>query len=208
MDWRTTPRRLSCVLLVAIAALPAAAIAPAPTVKTCEALTQWARDNRDSLPRDYRGMQAYPSAERRVIYTHLSAEEKAAFWNDKISAYLEEHPQLTAGQKQAIAEARAIVTPDLYAVAQDRGARDERLAAFLARLAPSLGEPTVSELFYGLGPAASRSGLGYPPIPLCDCFVPRDCPASATCIDMAACQPTIEGCGPIGTLECQGLCTQ
>ena len=213
MDWRTTPRRLSCVLLFALAALPAAAVAPAPTAKTCEALAQWARDNRESLPRDYRGLLAFPLAERRAIYSRLTAAEKAAFWSDKIGIYLEEHPELSARQRNAIAEAKAFLQPHRYELAAEKaspaGERLEKeLALFAHRMDGQLGEKVARELLYGLGPDSSGQKASFGVIS-CQCNSSHDCaPGAGDCIiPDNDCQETIWGCGAGGAQPCYAVCS-
>ncbi len=213
MDWRITPQRLSCVLLLALAAFPAAAITPAPAVKNCGALAQWARDNRESLPRDYRGLLALPLAERRAIYTQLSAAEKAAFWSDKMNTYLEEHPQLTAGQRSAVAEAKAFLSPALYPSASEKASPvherlEKELAAFAARMEGQLGEKTARELIYGLGPDRSGEKPSFGGIS-CQCNSSHDCaPGAGDCIiPDNDCQETIWGCGPFGANPCYNVCS-
>ena len=173
----------------------------------------WAKENRQELPRDYRGLLAYPLDERRAIYTHLSATEKAAFWSGKIASYLEEHPQLSAVERQAVAEAQAFLTPEIYTAtaAPDSPARArvvEQLNAMATRVTLGLGEAAAQELLYGLGPEAkAKSGaktstsLG----PSCDCAFLLDCKSPANCWDLP-CLVKPSGCGIGGNFPCDGVC--
>ncbi len=211
MDWRITPRRLSCILLLALTAVPAAAITPAPAAKTCEVLAQWVRDNRESLPRDYRGLLAFPLAERRAIYTQLTAVEKAAFLSDRIDIYLEEHPELSPGQLGAIAEAKAFLSPDRYELASakaspalDRLRRE--LDLFADRMDDRLGEKVAGELFYGLGPDTSGQKASFGE-GSCQCIRSRECVPGLECVVPANdCQVTPSGCGFGYTSPCYAVC--
>ncbi len=60
----TTKALLSALFLLATTALPLAATAP----RECEALRQWALDNKEKLPHDYAGLSALPVRERRAFY--------------------------------------------------------------------------------------------------------------------------------------------
>lgn len=207
MEWRKATQRLSCVILLAVAALPLAAITPAPTAKTCDAVLQWARDNRETLPRDYRGLLAYPAGEQRAIYSNMSANEKAGYWTDRIGVYLEEHPELTAGQQRAIAEAQAFVKAEIFETPQKPGMpANEALARFSERMVASLGEKATQELFYGFdsaatGQRAAASG--------CECRGLNDCIRQSIpsdyCNNMEFCDQWV-GCGFMLHLTCTGMC--
>lgn len=210
MEWRKASQRLSCVLLLAAAAFPLAAITPAPAAKTCDAVMQWARDHRDSLPRDYRGLLAYPTDERRAIYTQMSAEEKAAFWSDRIGVYVEEHPELTAGQMLAAAEARAFLKADFYEVetpGSPAALREQELAQFTDRMNAGLGEKVARELLYGLGPAAPGQSVSAAGAATCECRRIVEC-WDGECKSPSAppCTQTVSGCGIGGNLPCTGMC--
>lgn len=208
MDWCQATKRLSCVLLLTAAAFPAAAITPAPTAKTCDAVMQWARDQRENLPRDYRGMLAYSTGERRAIYSNLSADEKAGYWSDRIGVYLEEHPQLTAVQQSAIAEARSFVKAGLFEAASQpaNAVREQEIARFEGRMIAGLGEKATRELFYGFGPAGTEQRSADS---TCQCRNLGDCQElgipSTSCNTAEACDQ-VGGCGFLNNQNCIGMC--
>jgi hypothetical protein len=212
MEWRKASQRLSCYLLLAAAALPLAAISPAPTAKTCDALREWARDNRDDLPRDYRGLLAFQLDERRAIYTQLSAEEKAAFWSDRLGVYVQEHPELTAGQLGAISEARAFLQADFYEAEKPgtpAGALGEaERGLFADRMHALLGETVARDLLYGLGPEAPGQNAVESTDATCECRRVVEC-SVGYCKSPSAppCTQTVSGCGIGGNLPCTGMCT-
>lgn len=211
MDWCQATRRLSCVLLLTVAAFPAAAITPAPPAKTCDAVLQWARDNREDLPRDYRSLLAYPTDERRAIYTQMSAAEKAAFWSDRIGVYVAEHPELTAGQLGAVAEARAFLQPDFYEAAKPgsptAALREQEQLRFEDRMHAALGEAVARELLYGLGPDAPGQQTSASLAATCECRRIVEC-WNGECKSPSAppCTQTVSGCGMGGNLPCTGMC--
>ncbi len=208
MDWRKATQRLSCVLLLTAAAtFPVAALTPAPASKSCEAVMQWAKDNRGSLPQDYRGMLAYSAGEQRAIYSNMSAGEKAAYWTDRIGVYLQEHPELTAGQQRAIAEARAFVKTEVFETVEKPGMPENAaLARFSERMNASLGEKITQELFYGFSSTSTeqRESGG-----TCECRNLGDCNRQglpATFCNTAESCLQVSGCGFMLNQMCIGLC--
>ncbi|MFI6744342.1 bacteriocin fulvocin C-related protein [Nonomuraea sp. NPDC050451] len=80
----------------------------------------WLDENKDVLPRTYDDIVAHPVAYRRMIYSQLSVEEKAALMRDRLAHYVHEHPGLSAQQSTAISTARAIFgDPSLVANPRD-----------------------------------------------------------------------------------------
>ncbi len=207
MERRTAFRHLASVLLISAAALPLAAITPAPSGQTCDAVMQWARDNRDSLPRDYRSLLAFPLDQRRAIYTHLTAAEKANFWSDRIGLYLEEHPKLTAGQLRAAAEARDFLKADIYEVSPPSAPlREQQLSVFMERMNAGLGEKVAQELLYGLGPEAAGPNTSLAPL-TCVCLTDSECTGGRLClVPNSPCSASPWGCGPGGARPCTRMC--
>lgn len=209
MDLRkATTKSLSALLLLAFAAAPLAATAPAP--RGCDALQQWALENRQELPKDYQSLLAYPLSERRAIYSHLSAEEKVAFWQQKVAAYIEDHRELTTDQVAAIRKAGSALRPEIYGPQ----AGPDPLAEVEKEARAALGDEIVQGFFYGLGPEAGgkaqaggevQSGLEQ-----CNCASIVDCPRPMynQCDPWWGCSgATPTGCGGAGTKPCSKICT-
>lgn len=198
------------LLILAFAAAPlAAATAPAP--RNCDALKQWALDHRGELPRDYQGLLAYEMSERRAIYGNLSAEEKVAFWQQKLAAYVADHRELSAAQVAAIGQASSAFRPEIYGL----GAGSEPLAEAEKEARAALGDKIAQEIFYGLGPdKAAAAGLAGPAqsglLDTCNCASIVDCPRPMfnQCDPYWGCTGgTPTGCGVGGTKPCSKLCT-
>lgn len=196
---------LAALLLTAFAAAPLAA-ATAPASRSCEQLKQWLLDHRSELPRDYLGLQAYELAERRAIYSDFSPEEKAAFWQDKVAAYLGGHPDLPADQVAAIRKAAAAFRPEIYRP----GAPTEPLAKVDKEARAALGDEIVQEVLYGLGPEKAAGGNARPglDLPGCNCLTLVDCPRPRykQCEEIDGCL-LVGGCGLGGSQACINLCT-
>lgn len=206
---KATTKSLSAgLLMLAFAAAPLAAIAPAPS--NCEALKQWALDHRGELPGDYKGMLAYSLEERRAIYGELSAVQKAAFWQDKVAAYLSAHRELSAAQVDAIRAAASAVRPEIYGWQK---ADADPLAQVAKEARAALGDRIVQEVFYGFGPATDgKAGVASSLKPglsgTCDCRNLGDCDLgihNACGSDGSPCTQ-VSGCGFSGTQACIRNC--
>lgn len=206
MDLRQTTKILVIgLLLLASAALPLGA-----ATRQCEALQQWALDNQARLPHDYAGLSALPMEQRRAFYGVLTAEEKATYWQQRVAAYLDAHPELSAAQAEAIQVVAAALTPAVFGWQK---AGEKPLAAVEQEARAVLGEKLVHEVFYALGPAdpnakgevaGSGAAAG---AELCTCLTPADCGLGGPyrCAGMPPCQPIV-GCGMAWSELCTRMC--
>lgn len=216
MERQPDLRRLAFALLLAAAALPLSALDSAPANGTCEAIRAWAKENRQNLPKSYRGLLSFPLEQRRAIYADLSPVEKSVFWTEKIAAYLAEHPELEAGQRQAAAEVQAFLTADVHALAAGpdspaKTSMQNRLLAMAESVTARLGEDHARRLLYGLGPAPADVRRSEPRASergRCNCWYMFDCTdPEDICDELIGClQPPFPICGPGAAMPCTGSC--
>lgn len=211
MDLRQLTRRLLPGLLLAAAVLPLSAAQP----RECEALRQWALEHRAELPSDYQGLLNYPTAQRRAIWSNLSAEQKSAFFRDRVSLFLADHPRLSPFEVATIESAAARLTPESYRTerlsGEVRQTRQDEMTALGLNVIAAVGEKITREVFYGLGPEAKGAKtpeLAAGLIPTCECQYFFDCTNGATtCSTIFGPCAGISGCGFGGTSQCNGMCT-
>lgn len=205
---KATTKSLSAgLLMLAFAAAPLAAATTA-TPPSCDVLKQWALDHRADLPKDYESLLAYRLPERRAIYGTLSAEEKVAFWQDKVAAYLASHRELSGAQVDAIRVAAAAVRAENYGWQK---AEEEPLAEVAKAARAALGDEILHQVFYGLGPDAMAGVAGSTESSFsgtCNCRNFGDCqsPNNACGSDGSPCTELPTGCGFTGTQACNKNC--
>lgn len=195
---QTTKIFVSGLALLASAALPLAA-----ATRPCEALRQWALENRAKLPHDFAGLSALPMGERRALYGVLTADEKSAYWQEKVAAYLAAHPELGADQVEAIGVAAAALQPPVFAWHE---AGEKPLAKVEKEARAALGDELVHAVFYDFdfGAADVRSTEGGEP---CHCLVREECGMGGPyrCAGNPPCEPII-ACGMGWTETCTKIC--
>ena len=150
-----TRRRLTFCLVVAALTLPIEAIllpvawTPDPDVAAARFVDDL---DRAELRQAAFTIDRYPTQYRRAMMAALTAEERADAWRIQFDRFVDEHPTLTAEQRTLVAEAKALLSPDVFTppLSPERQADIDRV--FKATIA-SLGEGAAKELFVTLGPA-------------------------------------------------------
>lgn len=189
--------------LLATIALPVLALEPKPS---CQALEAWV-SQLEKLPTDYASVTALPLDQRRAVFARLADAERSALWQHQLQSAATAEG-LNAGQRELIAEAMRLVTPENYAVSRARGGADFEAARKIRksleqRVAKAFSRPEMREIFYQLGPlpAGLESGAISQ---ICDCSSGYDCKLGQRC-DAPLCEQRI-GCGPFGQEYCGGMC--
>lgn len=171
-------------------------------------------------------MDRYPMEYRHELLRSASPVERAAVWRQVIDQYLGRHDQLTGGQRDALASARALLTPEAFS-------GQGRTEAYLARLKSAgnevirqLGDADARMLMKELGPSDTSTSE----LPLlvrtadwltkrqiasaaaCECSSESDwCVWNATCRrSVPNCQPECSwpACGFFLMFCCDGFCFQ
>ena len=193
---QTTKIFVSGLFLLASATLPLAA-----ATRPCEALRQWALENRAKLPHDFAGLSALPMGERRALYDVLTAEEKSAYWQEKVAAYLVAHPELSAAQVEAIGVAAAALRPPVFTWHE---AGEKPLAKVEKEARAALGDDLVHAVFFDFAAADVRATAGGEP---CHCRYDEECGMGYPyrCGGNPPCEPII-ACGIGWTETCTRTC--
>ncbi|MFG3436107.1 bacteriocin fulvocin C-related protein [Nonomuraea sp. NPDC047897] len=112
----------------------------------------WLDANRHRLPRTYDDIVVYPVSYRRMIYSQLSAAEKAAVMRDHLAHYAHSHPDLSDQQIAAINTAGAIFgDPALRASPRAAQVRT-RLEEAHRAVADAFGDDEAMVILTMLGP--------------------------------------------------------
>lgn len=193
MKW-TVPSLMGFALLIS-------ALAPTRArAEGCAEARAWVKQNARNLPTTYEAFIQQPMMYRRLMMEVMSPETKSALWRQHFVLYLEQHPSLTAEQKDVVHEAHYLASPENF-----RPEARESLKASLAALRQK-GElvfdiKELSNLLTKLG-SAEDSGMSLMR-PSCDCSDDFDC-GGGDC-SSTICNTT-DGCGTFGAYTCIGFC--
>lgn len=178
-----------------------------------------------------------PLEYRKSLYATLpTSDDRAAFWRNILTTYSMTHP-LSLSQRTSLAQAEALLSPDLFNPDAPQEARTARAAAIASIVVAALGAPAAEELLVAGAPRAPR-GHALPvaerirhywraerPVRLaeawlgrfaptlharvwyCDCNIQSECSGHQNCDPGEACNLAEIGCGWLWLGECHYKCT-
>ncbi|NPD29206.1 bacteriocin fulvocin C-related protein [Corallococcus exiguus] len=184
-------------VFVAVAPVPASA--EATCAEAQKQIHAWIEANAANLPTKLKDMNQHPMAYRKAIFATLSAEQKAALWQEHIRNYVEERPRLSASQAIAIEMARSLFTPEFF-----RNPGDASSAAAEAAVFEAFGADEARAILATLG-SVEAPNEGPPTLaPFCQCS--RESPYCGSFYCRAGGCTKQSGCGTGWSHECDGLC--
>jgi hypothetical protein len=182
----------------------------------------WVEAHRSDLPRTYEDFSRFPLNYRKAIYSILSPDERAMLWQDQFERLLG-RSGLTAEQRDVVAEAIQLATPEVFASLRERTPSGTKLRyrqrlAELARQAESVfGKEDAGSLFATLGPSDLEFGIMRQPASGdrsgvqksvgCSCSTVSDyCSSAFHCSGGTGCVLIRDECGTFWTYDCNGQC--
>ncbi len=205
------------VLLASQALLVSVPMSASTAGSSCVELKRWAESYKGTAP-TLEQLAHYDRAHRVAIFNAVSPQVRATLWQEQLRRF-DQRTDLTVTQHQLVAEARAIVTPALYAhepvvnqayndltprIKATFASREHRL--YLTNVAftgtrPQPQTPTLlGKLMNPFVANAAAEGS-------CECSTangPAEC-WSGVCVGVS-CFETL-GCGPFGNWTCNGMCS-
>jgi hypothetical protein len=167
-------------------------------------------------------IQAYPFAYRRAIMGALSADQRAAIWQNHIQGYIQTHPELDGDTVGLLQAAQALASPDAFA--GPNAIHSAAVSVVASQIQAALGKDVTDYLLYRLGP--KDLVLSSNALPLrerlanfvrdevalafaedCDCSQDFGC-EGGRCDGSTGCTPdtTWPMCGWFWNQECDGSC--
>ncbi len=111
----------------------------------------WIEQNRDALPTDYDELARLPSAYRGAVLLVLAPEHASALLQEHLRRSVAARPDMTAAQREVIAQAQQIFTPAWCA-----GSQEMHAATWQGSFSQSMGDAfSVAErirIFGSIGP--------------------------------------------------------
>jgi len=153
MTSRTRGRLMICLILSLIALPVETLILPvAMTPDPMAAAQQYSAGlSNAELTQAAAEIDAYPANYRRAIMQQLPSEQRANVWRTQFQNYLSSHRDLSASQADAVRDAMAVVSADLFTASQSAEQRD-RVSRVFNKAVSELGSRAAMELFVTLGP--------------------------------------------------------
>ncbi len=151
-----TRRRFIVALIVVVLAVPAETVLlKALSASDTQAAEAWVGELSESELTDV-GMhvRGYSYAYRREIMRHASPEQRVKFWSRHITDYIEARPELDRGERDALAVALSVLTPDALSSPGKEKLESMRLAA--ENVERVLGRDQAEYLLVSLGPRETR----------------------------------------------------
>ncbi|HSR69969.1 MAG TPA: bacteriocin fulvocin C-related protein [Acidobacteriota bacterium] len=187
----------------------------------CRLVAEWGERNAEHLPKAYWEIVTFPYPYRIQIFSRLTSDEKARFFQEQISNFLASDAGLSEGQVRFLEEARQGLSRDLYEGSSDPAF----LVRYEAEAAEILGPELALSLFQTLGPREVKTPLGLLAIRtnltalVKGWFTATAFTGSCICnqniwcqwygwgnCDLGVCEATVAGCGLFGNSECTGGC--
>lgn len=189
----------------------------------CQRGGDWIARNAAQLPQTLDEFAAFPSGMRRVVFSALSADAKAAMWQEQLRRFVRSRT-LSIEQQQLVNRAARLYIPESYVEAADGpSASMQALLDGIVQDAKRLFGTTDRRAFYVLGESATPvhsfetmrlavtdairnyGSASAAQLPECNCQLEDDCPGGYNCGGVNPCSETW-GCGPGGILKCHFLC--
>jgi hypothetical protein len=210
------------VATIGLLAVGVALFVPLPmsasSESACEAMARWATEYERTTPAPTLDELAKFDRGRRVaIFNAVSAEVKASLFQEQLRRF-SQRADLTAAQRELIAEGMTLITPALYR--KDPAASQAR-RQFWSRAESSFTAPDQRRAWFDIGSSVapqlmlSSSGLDRFVRPSlvatgegnCFCNVAEnDCGGGGWDCFSTGCNVRSTGCGHMGTSQCNGEC--
>jgi hypothetical protein len=201
MSGRSISTLLMCggLLLAGQAFLVSSSSTVKSSSSACEELHRWARAYEGKSP-TLDELASYDRPHRLAIFNAVSPAVRSALWQEQLRRF-EQRADLSTTQHALVREAIALATAALY---RGEPAAREAFQTFWSRAENAFPLAVHKRAWFDLGGRgdAARGGV------TCNCnpsSVFADC-GGGTC-PQAGCNFTGGGCGPIGNLNCTGLCS-
>jgi hypothetical protein len=183
----------------------------ASSESACEAMARWATEYERTTPAPTLDELAKFDRGRRVaIFNAVSAEVKASLFQEQLRRF-SQRADLTATQRELIAEGLTLITPSLY---RKDPAATQSLRLFWARAEPSFNSPEQRRQWLDVGSTAASSEHVVPVLAKytntsradagCECSISQQDCGTWTCVS-GSCSQT-SGCGVGGAYTCNGIC--
>lgn len=196
---------LSLVVVVLASFALCSPLAAIETETDCaRAEKAWLAANADRLPTNFAEIMAIPEHERMFAIHNVSSATRSAIWQGHYSDFVAKNGELNSAQRDIVARASAIATPEFFDLRDTQPGFAEATAPLRALVEESkayFSNEEIGKLFYQLGGQARTKGpvqgLVY-----CNCGDGGwECGAcrSTLCINWY-------GCGPSGIDGCWGRC--
>jgi len=149
------PVVVAFVSVVLLLTLPASALPDLLDGRpACKKVSDWVVAHAAALPRTLSELSSYPIEYRRVIFDHLTVEQKVKAWRDHLETFMEPGAGLSAVQKAFLEAMRAKLGPATFASsvalsAEDVADRKTALSLF--------AKTQAGAIFATLGPTSPRS---------------------------------------------------
>jgi hypothetical protein len=153
---------------------------PSASAGDCVA-QRWVDENLDQLPTTYEEFAGYPIRYRKMIYTKLPLDTRAAFWRVHLDAFMATH-DLSLAQAELVQMARANIS------AYVQGNSPAQLDSIYTRAVGILGVELTKDAFLTLVPASSTDLLSE----ACSCSTVHD-----NCEGFYACGEDDDSCDAV-----------
>jgi len=190
--------------------------------RLCERTAAWAAAHAASLPSDLAGLEEYPLTYRRAILGAMTGDQRAKIVREHLDRWIGRAS--TAGQKDALVDARNFVTGAIY---EHSELYRDRAKVIEARVVAAFGKPTGRQILATVGDARVRPFGSFQAAGLflsellrgstsvsavvqgnCECSTTDDwCNSPYNCTDLyPPCNGSSFGCGSFGLFSCDGIC--